>query len=119
MEYSVGQGFAVGVHIAQYFGDFWGCAADASIHWASTADAAVGSVGISDVVAGWVSVGACSMASVSLALTMASQFCCIYSGWYPTLIFLGLNSLSLWGDLVIRWFLFMVWLWVFWQKVRA
>ena len=57
--------------------------ADASVGWAGAADAAVGGV----------SVGAYSTASASLAL-IASQFCCINSGWYPTLIFLGLESLS-------------------------
>ena len=47
--------------------------------------------------AGWVGVGVCFVTCASLALTMASQFLHINSGWYPTFIFLGLESLSILG----------------------
>ena len=55
------------------------------------------------------------MASTSLALTIASQFCCINSGWYPKLIFLGVESLCLSG-LVTRLLLFTVLTLGFWQR---
>ena len=95
MEYSVGQSFPVGMHIAQYFGDFWDLAVDASVGWAGAADASAGWVGMANVAVGWGGMGACVMASASLVLTMASQFHCANPGWYPTLTFLGLQSLSL------------------------
>ena len=53
-----------------------------------------GWVGMVNVAVGWVNVGACSTASASLTLTMASQFHCINSWSYPTLTFLILERLS-------------------------
>ena len=70
------QSFPTGVHIAQYLGDL--------------------SEGVAGASAGWAGLGAYFMASASFALTVASQSCYINPGWYPTLIFLGLESLSLW-----------------------
>ena len=69
MRYSVGLCFSMGVQIAQYLGDFWDWAADASFGWAGAAEAAAGWVGMANVVVGWVYVGACSTASASLVLT--------------------------------------------------
>ena len=104
MGYLVQYHFLAGVHIAEYLWDFWNWLGNVTIGWACDAetgagcinetDAAACWVGMTTTLTGWVNVGACVMASTSLALT-ASEFPCSNLGWYPTFTFLGLESFSI------------------------
>ena len=100
MGYLVGHHFPVHVHITQYHWYFWDWSGEVTIGWADAAwtvagwinvtDAAACWVGMTTDAAGWVNIGASVAASTSLAL--ASQLHWKNLGWYPTFIFLGLES---------------------------